>query len=396
MSVNKCSEDFFTKYKVEKDNPIYGKEFSEANILYDNGKFYYASNEKVGALVSYSCATVLLNSIVQRLQPSKESDLSRAQSLEAELSLTQAELSRSQSQTDALRLQSQLSRSQSQDQLPRSPSREAQLSRSPSREAQLSRSQSREASLPTSFNIVETSRDSNCFFDAVFKSQGLKQLFTEAQDVRDYISRAVLSDDRFSRKIVLDLYAKTRLQITSPIAVDNQTGFNVLTTYFDSNSTIYEDDEIIRTFSKNIALPRTFANDAILHLYMQLIGTIIFVVLDKQTGLEINNITIQTIPTVFSPTHRPTSDTVYIFLVRSNPDGNINNLYELLYFITATVGPRKDFRCEPLRPVTVFLTYIDLPPLLFSVNILLLINSSTGVNVIFIELYMAYDTDDED
>ena len=43
-------------------------DIKEAEILYSNAKFYYASNEFNGALVSYSCAAVLLNSIVRQLQ----------------------------------------------------------------------------------------------------------------------------------------------------------------------------------------------------------------------------------------------------------------------------------------------------------------------------------------
>jgi SpoVK/Ycf46/Vps4 family AAA+-type ATPase len=43
----------------------------EANVLYNNGKFYYSSGESVGALVSYSCATVLLNTILRKLPPTE-------------------------------------------------------------------------------------------------------------------------------------------------------------------------------------------------------------------------------------------------------------------------------------------------------------------------------------
>jgi len=42
-------------------------EVVEANVLYNNGKFYYSSGESVGALVSYSCAAVLLNTILRKL-----------------------------------------------------------------------------------------------------------------------------------------------------------------------------------------------------------------------------------------------------------------------------------------------------------------------------------------
>ncbi len=45
-------------------------DINEASILYNNAKFYYANNEFNGALVSYSCAAVLLNSIVRQLDAS--------------------------------------------------------------------------------------------------------------------------------------------------------------------------------------------------------------------------------------------------------------------------------------------------------------------------------------
>ena len=40
---------------------------NEAKLLHSNGKFYYATNEYVGALVSYSCSAVLLNSIIRAI-----------------------------------------------------------------------------------------------------------------------------------------------------------------------------------------------------------------------------------------------------------------------------------------------------------------------------------------
>lgn len=49
-----------TKYTLKDD-------INEASILYNNAKFYYANNEFNGALVSYSCAAVLLNSIDRQL-----------------------------------------------------------------------------------------------------------------------------------------------------------------------------------------------------------------------------------------------------------------------------------------------------------------------------------------
>ena len=49
-----------------KDRPI-SSDINEASILYNNAKFYYTNNEFSGALVSYSCAAVLLNSIIRQL-----------------------------------------------------------------------------------------------------------------------------------------------------------------------------------------------------------------------------------------------------------------------------------------------------------------------------------------
>jgi SpoVK/Ycf46/Vps4 family AAA+-type ATPase len=75
-SVNICPSDIFqilNDYvtKLEPNDPI-KNEIVEANILYNNGKFYYSSGESVGALVSYSCATVLLNSIKKHISSSNK------------------------------------------------------------------------------------------------------------------------------------------------------------------------------------------------------------------------------------------------------------------------------------------------------------------------------------
>ena len=48
-------------------NNTFNDDITEAAILYNNAKFYYTNNEFNGALVSYSCAAVLLNSIVRQL-----------------------------------------------------------------------------------------------------------------------------------------------------------------------------------------------------------------------------------------------------------------------------------------------------------------------------------------
>ena len=42
----------------------------ESQLLYQNAKYYYSVNEFVGALVSYSCASVLINSTITRLEKS--------------------------------------------------------------------------------------------------------------------------------------------------------------------------------------------------------------------------------------------------------------------------------------------------------------------------------------
>ena len=43
-------------------------DLNEANILYNNAKFYYTTGEFNGALVSYSCSAVLLNSLIRKLK----------------------------------------------------------------------------------------------------------------------------------------------------------------------------------------------------------------------------------------------------------------------------------------------------------------------------------------
>lgn len=53
------------------------KDIDEASILYNNAKFYYTNNEFSGALVSYSCAAVLLNSIVRHLDEIRDKPSTR-------------------------------------------------------------------------------------------------------------------------------------------------------------------------------------------------------------------------------------------------------------------------------------------------------------------------------
>jgi SpoVK/Ycf46/Vps4 family AAA+-type ATPase len=60
---DKCKSFFGTKSKILQNN------LNDANTLYNNGKFYYASGEMVSALVSYSCTAVLLNTLIQNISP---------------------------------------------------------------------------------------------------------------------------------------------------------------------------------------------------------------------------------------------------------------------------------------------------------------------------------------
>ena len=48
-------------------NGTFCNDLTEADTLYKNAKFYYSTNEYQGALVSYSCTAVLLNSLVRQL-----------------------------------------------------------------------------------------------------------------------------------------------------------------------------------------------------------------------------------------------------------------------------------------------------------------------------------------
>ncbi len=59
--------DYANKNPAPVQNRTIKDDIKEAEILYSNAKFYYASNEFNGALVSYSCAAVLLNSIIRQL-----------------------------------------------------------------------------------------------------------------------------------------------------------------------------------------------------------------------------------------------------------------------------------------------------------------------------------------
>ena len=46
-------------------------DMKELLVLYKNAKFYMACGETIGSLVSYSCASVLIHSCINRLESSK-------------------------------------------------------------------------------------------------------------------------------------------------------------------------------------------------------------------------------------------------------------------------------------------------------------------------------------
>lgn len=62
--------------QIKITNTTLCNDLEEANILYKNAKFYYSTNEYQGALVSYSCASVLLNSISRQLESTGTSSAS--------------------------------------------------------------------------------------------------------------------------------------------------------------------------------------------------------------------------------------------------------------------------------------------------------------------------------
>jgi SpoVK/Ycf46/Vps4 family AAA+-type ATPase len=55
----------------ENFKDILGDEINESQILYQNAKYYYSAGEYSGALVSFACASVLLNTIMRRLKVEK-------------------------------------------------------------------------------------------------------------------------------------------------------------------------------------------------------------------------------------------------------------------------------------------------------------------------------------
>jgi SpoVK/Ycf46/Vps4 family AAA+-type ATPase len=69
-----CDSDNFTALKEKyKASPL-NSTLEEACVLYNNAKFYYTCGQTVGALVSYSCAAVLLNSLIQNNAINNEAD----------------------------------------------------------------------------------------------------------------------------------------------------------------------------------------------------------------------------------------------------------------------------------------------------------------------------------
>uniref|UniRef100_A0A6C0JZ98 AAA+ ATPase domain-containing protein n=1 Tax=viral metagenome TaxID=1070528 RepID=A0A6C0JZ98_9ZZZZ len=73
-----CNSDIFNEInEYAKNHESIKNAVIEANVLYNNGKFYYSSGESVGALVSYSCATVLLNSVLQQIKITEDETASQ-------------------------------------------------------------------------------------------------------------------------------------------------------------------------------------------------------------------------------------------------------------------------------------------------------------------------------
>ena len=72
-TMNECNKNEFqnlTKYLADKDKeqPVLCEDITQAIHLYNNAKFYLQAAELQGALVSYSCAAILLDSIRRNLQ----------------------------------------------------------------------------------------------------------------------------------------------------------------------------------------------------------------------------------------------------------------------------------------------------------------------------------------
>jgi hypothetical protein len=63
----KDGEKLFDSFKTMSTNDKTNQDIMYAKTLYENAKFYYGTNELSGALVSFSCCAVLLNSIMGHL-----------------------------------------------------------------------------------------------------------------------------------------------------------------------------------------------------------------------------------------------------------------------------------------------------------------------------------------
>jgi len=71
INVQKGGGDFYENLKDaigDSEMTIIEPDIAESQLLYQNAKYYYSVNEYVGALISYGCASVLLNTIIRRLE----------------------------------------------------------------------------------------------------------------------------------------------------------------------------------------------------------------------------------------------------------------------------------------------------------------------------------------
>ena len=59
--------ELLIEFSNNPENTMYSKDIKDAKILYDNAKFYYMAGQLTGALVSFSCTSVLLNSLIKSL-----------------------------------------------------------------------------------------------------------------------------------------------------------------------------------------------------------------------------------------------------------------------------------------------------------------------------------------
>ena len=66
--------EFCKNRQIILQNKMICNDINEADTLYKNAKFYYSTNEYQGALVSYSCTAVLLNSVMRQLSQTDNSN----------------------------------------------------------------------------------------------------------------------------------------------------------------------------------------------------------------------------------------------------------------------------------------------------------------------------------